>query len=468
MSSTSKTKSDPKLHSNVFLAVSKLQLVSLTALLLLVIVAGVVAYQKDWLPVSWGPQADHSEVDVASNQTILPVNVQRIHFVDSIEQSRRYTGVVRARRSSELAFEITGKISEVLIDDGEQVEAGQVIAKMDVATLMAQRAATLASLEQCKYVMEELTAGPRDEQIAAAVAEAAAAKSEYDNAVIRSKRRRALVAKKAIPVEEYEQSKFDVQGAKARWQSTVERMNELQAGTRQERISAQQATVAKLEAEVKEVEIAIGKSSLVAPYAGTITKRFLDPGSIVQPSNPICKLVEQDKLEAWIGVPVDVAAQVTVGQQYIVDVGQASYDVTASAKIKELDISTRTQAVLFEFAPETTQAIVAGQLCRINITTEVNTSGFWVPNTAVTRGVRGLSSLMTLAPDVDQPELYRVRRCDIEVIKTDASRMLVKGTIVDGDLVVADGLHRVTGGQLVSLAEVLKPVDDLIAKPPAL
>jgi len=118
--------------------------------------------------------------------------------------------------------------------------------------------------------------------------------------------------------------------------------------------------------------------------------------------------------------------------------------VTASAKIKELDISTRTQAVLFEFAPETTQAIVAGQLCRINITTEVNTSGFWVP------------------------ELYRVRRCDIEVIKTDASRMLVKGTIVDGDLVVADGLHRVTGGQLVSLAEVLKPVDDLIAKPPAL
>ena len=75
---------------------------------------------------------------------------------------------------------------------------------------------------------------------------------------------------------------------------------------------------------------------------------------------------------------------------------------------------------------------------------------------------------MTLAPDVDQPELYRVRRCDIEVIKTDASRMLVKGTIVDGDLVVADGLHRVTGGQLVSLAEVLKPVDDLIAKPPAL
>ena len=458
MTSASKFKSNLQSHLNVLFATSTKRLVGVIVLLL-VIVAGTVAYRNDWLPVGSVVQKNANRADIANTPTVLSVNVQQIHFVDSIEQARSYTGTVRARRSSELAFEMAGKINEVLVDDGDLVEAGQVIAKMDVATLLAQQAATLARLEQSKFLMNELTAGPREQQIAVAVADVASAKSEYENAKIRSKRRKTLVEKKAIPVEEYDQSKFDVQGAKARWQSAEERLNELKAGTRQERLASQQATVAELEAAAKEVEVAISKSSLLAPYAGTITRRFLDPGSIVQPSNPVCKLVEQSKLEAWIGVPVNVAAQVEIGQQYTVEVGQESYSVTAAAKIKELDASTRTQAVLFEFASEAAQTIVPGQLCRTKITTKVNTSGFWVPNASVTRGVRGLSSLMTLAPDADQPELFRVRRCDIEIIKTDSSRMLVRGTIADGDLVVADGLHRITSGQLVSVAETMKPVD---------
>ena len=99
----------------------------------------------------------------------------RIHFVDSIEQTRRYTGIVRARRSSELAFELVGKIKEVLVDEGQTVQAGQVIATMDTATLQAQQAATLAQLAQTKFVMNELESGPRKEQIAAASAESRAA-----------------------------------------------------------------------------------------------------------------------------------------------------------------------------------------------------------------------------------------------------------------------------------------------------
>lgn len=433
---------------------SKPRLVGMIVLLC-VAIAAAVAYQNGWF-------ADVGATDnsgTANAQTILPVNAQQIRFVDSIEQSRSYTGTVRARRSSELAFELAGKISEVLVDDGQQVESGQVIATLEVATLQAQQAATLAQLEQSKFLMSELDAGPRKQQIAAATAETAAAKSEYDNAKIRATRRQGLLQKNAISIEEYDQSKSDVRTAKARWQAADERLAELTAGTRRERISAQNATVAQLEAAAKEIEVAISKGTLVAPFSGTVTKRYLHPGSIVQPSSPVCKLVEQAKLEAWIGLPVNVASQIKIGQQYTVEVTGASYEVIASAKIQELDAATRTQAVLFEFTTEAAKSIVQGQLCRILISTEVETAGSWVPNSAVTRGVRGLSSLMKLVPDADQPKLFRVRRCDIEIIKTDSSRMLVKGTIADGDLVLANGLHRVASGQLVSLAETTKAAD---------
>ena len=440
---------------------SKSPLVALIIVLLAAFVA-VVAYQNGWLASS-GPTKDiASKADLANIKTVLPVNAHRIHFVDSIKQTRRYTGVVRARRSSELAFELTGKIKEVLVEEGQTVQAGQVIATTDTATLQAQQAATLAQLAQTKFTMNELEAGPRKEQIAAASAETAAAKSEYANAKLRATRRQELFKKNAISGEEYDQAKLGVRTAKARWQAAAERLAELNAGTRQERLSAQQATVTQLEAAANEIEVAISKSNLLAPYSGTITKRYLDPGSIVQPSSPVCKLVEK-KLQARIGLPVDVASGVEVGQQYTVQVADASYDVTALAKIQEVDDATRTQAVLFEFPPEAAQSIVQGQLCQIQITTEVETAGYWVPNSAVTGGVRGLSSVMKLVPDAERLELFRVRRCDIEIIKTDSNQILVKGTIADGDLVLANGLHRVASGQLVSLAEATEPAATLDA-----
>ena len=421
--------------------------------IVLTLAIAAVAYQNGWLAGETGA----TQADAGATQTILPVNTQQMLHVDSIEQTRTYTGTVRAHRTSDLAFETTGKIIEVLVNDGDQVEAGQVIARLDTDTSTAQQVATLAKLDQSRFLMSELDAGPRKQQIAAAEADTAAAKSEYENAKIRAKRREELAKNNAIPVEEYEQAKFDVRSTKARWQSAFERLSELRAGTRQEQLSAQQATVAQLEASAKEMQVMIDKSTLVAPYAGTIIKHYLDPGSIAQPSTPVCKLVEQGKLEAWIGLPMNVAAETKVGQQYRVVIGNKSYEVTASAKIKELDTNTRTQAVMFKFAPEATETIVPGQLCQIKITSKVATAGYWVPNTAITRGVRGLSSLMTLVPDADQPELYRVCRCDVEIIKTDSQRVLVNGTISNGDLVVADGVHRIAIGQLVSLAEKASP-----------
>ena len=427
---------------------SKPRLIAVIAVVLAFAVIAV-AFQSGWMTGN----SNASQTDAAMKQTVLPVNSQQIKLVDSIEQTRTYTGTVRAHRSSDLAFETAGKIIAVLVNDGDQVTAGQVIARLDSDTLEAQQVATMAKLDQSKFLMSELDAGPRKQQIAAATADTAAAKSDYEIAKIRAKRREELSKNNAIPIEEYEQAKFDLSSAKARWQAAFERLSELKAGTRKEQLSAQLATVAQLEASAKEMQVSINKSTLVAPYAGTIVKHYLDPGSIAGPSTPVCKLVEQSNLEALIGLPVNVAAQTKVGQQHTVFIGNKSYEVTVSAIIKELDTNTRTQALLFKFAPQATETIVPGQLCQIKITTKVATSGYWIPTTAINKGVRGLSSLMTLEPDVDQPELFRVRRRDIEIIKTDSQRVLVKGTISDGNLIVVDGLHRITLGQLVSLAE---------------
>ena len=382
----------------------------------------------------------------------LPVNVSEVIFVDSIQQSRTYTGTVRARNRSDLGFELSGRIKTMNVDEGDSVIAGEVLAELDTETLKAQKGATTARLEQSKSLMDELNAGPRPEKIMAAKANAAANQSQYDNAVLNLRRRKRLRDGGAISREEFDQASFAEKTARAQLNGANEQLAELLAGTRQEKLDAQQSNVRQLEAASKEIEVALEKSKLVAPFTGTVTRRYLDPGSIAQASVPVIKLVEQSHLEAWIGLPVSIVADLEIGTQHEVIVGGVAYLATASAKIQELDAATRTQTVLFKIDPAASAKIVSGQLCEIQVTSSVDSSGFWVPTSALSKGIRGLWSVMVIRPEVTSPH-FRAQKQDIEILKTDSNRVLATGTIEDGDRIVVDGVHRIADGQLVSPVE---------------
>lgn len=401
----------------------------------------------------------------------LPVNVQTIEYVDFIEQTRAYTGTIRARNLSDLAFEFSGKINEFIdgrkpmgdrkpmADEGDIVKKGAVIASLDTETLTVQQQAIEASLAQAKSLMEELIAGPRLETIAAAKASKEAAQSLFDNTVENRKRREDLYRAGAISDEEYDQARFAEQTAKSNLDAARQRWEELKSGTRQEKIDAQRAAVRQLESSVREIEVAIGKSELVAPFDGVITRRYLDPGSIAQASEPVFKLVEHQHMEAWVGFPVSIAAELKKGSVHDLWIDGKVYEqvATVSAKIRELDPATRTQTVLFTLTPESSSRVVSGQLCKIHVTSRVEETGVWIPTSALVKGVRGLWSVMVM---VSHEDGYRTERRDIQIIKTGNNRVLAKGTIESdeqvvvgilkkGDQIVANGVHRIAEGQHV-------------------
>ncbi len=390
--------------------------------------------------------ASSSDDDVSVKP--LPVNVASVEFVNSISQSRSYTGTIRARRRSELGFELPGKLKSIAVDEGNQVNQGDVLAELDTETLDAQKGATLARLAQAKSVMEELTAGPRMETIQAARATKAAARSQYENAKLNLARRTRLRDGGAISAEEYDQALFAEKTTKANLVAANERLAELESGTRSEKLSAQSSAVRQLESEAKEIEVAIAKSKLLAPFDGTITRRYMDPGSIAQASTPVVKLVEQQHLEAWIGLPVEIASDVEIGTEHSIQVGTKIHQGVVTAKIRELDVATRTQSVLFELAQSASKEVVSGQLCEIQVSSVVDSSGCWIPTSALTKGVRGLWSVMVIIPD-DSGAGFRSQKRDIEVLITDSNRVLAKGTIENGDRIIVNGVHRVGEGQLV-------------------
>jgi multidrug efflux pump subunit AcrA (membrane-fusion protein) len=408
----------------------------------------------------------------------MPVNVLSIEYTDSITQSRRFTGTIRAKNRSELGFERPGKITQVFVDEGDTISAGSPIAKLDVETLLAQKNAAIARRDQARSMLAELESGPRQETIAAARAVQAAARSRAEMAQANLDRRKMLFEKQAISQEEFDVARYGVTTASANLRAADEQLSELESGTRQEQLDAQISMLRQLDASIAEIEVAISKSTLLAPFNGTVTERFLDPGSVAQVSAPVVRLVDEQNLEAWIGLPVAMVSQLAIGSQQEIWVGQKPYPATVVAKIRELDTVTRTQTVLFRIEPYNTSIIVSGQLCEINLSSQSPTSGFWIPNTALAKGVRGLWSVLALTPEttvtdsrvvasmpvVDSaegqsplddavhkpaPRICRVEKRDVEVLVTESNRVLVRGTLSAGDRVVVDGVHRITSGQLV-------------------
>ncbi len=389
----------------------------------------------------------------------LSVNVMTVSYVDSITQSRTYTGTVRAKKRSELGFEMTGKLGQVFVEVGDTVAEGTPLAKLDVETLSAQRNAMLASLAQAESLLNELEAGPRQETIEVARAAQVAARSQLEMAQANHDRRKSLFEQGAISREEFDAARFGRQTAAANLQSATQQLAELESGTRQEQVDAQSSRRKQLQASLAEIDVAISKSTLLAPFPGTITERYLDPGSVASALTPVVRLVADRDLECWIGLPVSVVAELSMGDQREITVDGKPYAATVEAKIKELDSQTRTQTVVLNFKALASQAIVSGQLCELKVDSRTETAGFWVPNSALTKGVRGLWSVMALVPDslesvnseisAEAAATYRIEKRDIEVLHTESNRVLVRGTLESGNQIAVDGVHRVANGQSV-------------------
>jgi len=233
-------------------------------------------------------------------------------------------------------------------------------------------------------------------------------------------------------------------------------VNELEAGTRAEQIAAQQAGVKQLEASIADLEIAIAKSTISAPFSGAIAKRHLDEGTVVQTGQSVVRLVEGITPRVEIGVTIEVASRLERGSEQRVQIGGETYQAKLTSILPEVNHTTRTRTAILALDAPDLQPVAPKQIARLEVTQRVSTDGYWLPITALARGDRGLWSCYAL----EQPEgnshsaqakIYRVERRDVEVLYTEGDRALVRGLLQPGDTVIVDGTQRVVPGQLVRL-----------------
>lgn len=386
---------------------------------------------------------------------ILTVRTVPVRPVTSYEAAREYTGAIVARRTSELGFELGGKLTELRVNEGDSVTVGEVLAQLDTEHLETNRRGVFARRAQAAAQLDEMVSGPRDEDIAAARARVESLQAQVELLNLQTARYKRLLASSATSQDEYEQYAFGLKAREAQLDEARHELEELHNGTRQEQIDAQRAAVAELDAAIADIDIDLRKSKLTAPFDGTIARRSADDGTVVETGQPVFRLVEDQALEAWIGLPAHATGQLTKGSTQRLKIHGESFEATVAGRFPEVDPATRTRTVVLRLGTDAANRVVHGQVVRLELEETVQITGSWLPLTALTKGARGLWTALVVEGEAGTSKTgsLRVARRDLEVLHTESDRVLVRGTLNLGDQVIAGGTHRVVPGQLVRLAK---------------
>lgn len=345
----------------------------------------------------------------------LPVAVVRAEPVSSYLTTRAYTGEVVAGRSSKLGFELGGTLEQVLVEEGDRVASGEPLARLDRRRLQAQRQQVLAQRRVALAGVEEV-------------------RQQLVLAELQRKRRQQLLAQGAIAREELDQQTQS---------SAVLRSRLLQA----------ESQVDDVNARLRQIDVDLARSVLVAPFAGTVSRRLLDEGVVVSSGQALITLVEAAPQEVRVGLPPAVASGLRPGESHAVQVGDRRLQASVSALLPELDAASRTVTAVLRLP---VSDLPVGATARLSLERREQGEGFWLPTTALVAAEGGLWSVYVLeaaaggssAPSQGQ----QVGRRLVDIVHSEGERSLVRGTLRPGERVIATGTQRVVPGVWVQEA----------------
>ncbi len=208
-------------------------------------------------------------------------------------------------READLGFGVDGPIDQVLVDEGDRVEAGQTLAILEQDAFLDVVANAEATLKQTEARLAEGVHGPRPQEIKRGRAAVQAAEASLANAALIYNRRASLIDEheRATSREEADTTKSERLVAQANLKKAREDLSLLLEGTRREQLDQQRADVEAQRANLALLRYRLSRATLKAPNAGVIRTRIQEPGAVVTANSPVFTLALTDPL--WCRVYAD-------------------------------------------------------------------------------------------------------------------------------------------------------------------
>jgi HlyD family secretion protein len=359
------------------------------------------------------------------NQSAVPDVSTMTVAVDSQPLQVRIdaSGRVQPIQTVNLSPKTSGILVELLVEQGDRVSQGQVIARMEYESVEARLDQSRARVAQAEARLSALRSGNRPEEIAQAEAQVAQAEArvteaqaQVDLAEERVGRNRSLATEGAISSDDLDEVLNQAETARASLAQTQAALRESQRGlelvrrgSRSEDIAEAQAQLAEAQADLRSVQVEYDDTFVRAPFDGVITQKYASEGAFVTPTTSaseassatstaivavaeglevLAEVPEVDIQQLQVGQPVEVAADAYPGQVFrgevlliapeaVVDQNVTSFQVRVALTSGEDKLLSGMNVDVTFLGDEMTNALVVPTVA---IVTRDGETGVLVPN----------------------------------------------------------------------------------------
>jgi HlyD family secretion protein len=247
----------------------------------------------------------------------------------------------------EVSSKLPGRIAQLLVREGDAVQANQIIARLDMAEIEAEVAQHQAALARTEAQLKELLAGSRVEEIEEAHANLRQAEDNLKLAKDDWDRFDNLFKEGAISAQERDRAKNKVEVAISQVKAAQERYQMIRIGPRPEVIEAARHERDRAKAALGAAQVRLRDGTILAPLAGIVLTKRAEQGEIINPGFPIVVLIDPDDLWLRVYIPESEIGLVKIGQK-----GTITVDSFPKRKFegKVIEISSKA-----EFTPRTVQ-----------------------------------------------------------------------------------------------------------------
>lgn len=307
-----------------------------------------------------------------------------------------YSGEIRPRHETALAFRVGGKLVERRVDVGDRVAAGQSLARLDPSDL----AQSLKGAEA---------------QWAAAEAERTFARAELER--YRGLKAQQFVSQAALEAKE----------------------TALKAAEEKVRATAAQGALAANQA---------GYASLVSDHAGVVSAVLAEAGQVVAAGQPVLRVARSDAKELLVALPENRVTELNEARDLVVTLWAAP-DRRYQGRVREIapqaDPVTRTFAARIAIVDADAQ-VRLGMTARVSMARAQGAAKILIPAGSVFQQGRQ-PAVWVIGGD------QRVHLRPVEVVAWREDGVAVRSGLAEGERIVAAGAHKLTEGETVQVTE---------------
>lgn len=207
------------------------------------------------------------------------------------------SGNIEAHESL-VSFKVPGRIVELPVEEGQGVEPGALLARLDDADYKQRVRMGEATVNVRESNLALMLAGTRTQEVSASEQTMINAQADLEEKKLEDERAQRLFGKDELSAQDRDLANTALKRAEATFRAAQQRYNEAVEGTRKEDIAIARANLKQADADLGLSRVNLDYTTLRAPSAGVITVRQSELGEVVIPGTPVVTLADLDHI--WL------------------------------------------------------------------------------------------------------------------------------------------------------------------------